>query len=228
MRVFLSSVAAVALLAVSTAFLLVRADDRLAQPAPTFLPGSFQTLSVSGPRPDHYYCPVCESGLNPGVLILFAKVEEASKPLPTLLKQIDEVLARYPEARMNACAICLDDGGYRHAVGTDTEPPELKTLDAALARKEGIQSRLKELTQALGLKNVVFGLGMDPEGLKEYHVAPDAYATVLVYNRQHVIGTFSFPQATLDDSRSVAALKLIDSTAAAAQKQAQPTHRKPR
>jgi hypothetical protein len=202
------------------------ADTGLAQVGGKPVPGSFQTLSVNGPRPQKYYCPVCESGLYPGVVVFFPKPEEASKPLPALLKQIDEVLARYPDARMNACAICLDDGGYRKALASDGETPDQKTLDAAITQKEGVEGRLKEEAQTLGLKKVAFAIGMDPAAQKEYEIAADAYATVIVYSRQHVLATFRFTDEKVDETEAAKLLKLIDTTAAASQKQAEPKRRK--
>lgn len=181
--------AALALAALATAALA--ADERSpSKPDRRELPGAFQTLRVTPPRADHYFCPVCETGLHPGVLVFFREAEGPGRPVGELLKRIDAVLEKHPGAEMTAAGVQLNDGGYRAAL--ESKP---LALDAAINAKDNEAARLRDLAKAEGLKHIILGLGVDPADQKKYGLNADAYADVLVFNRLQVVASYPFAQA---------------------------------
>lgn len=185
------------------------------------LPGSFQTLAVNGPKAGRYECPVCDSGVNPGILIFFKDPQEGDKVLAPLLKRLDEVLGRRPGARMSGFAVCLSDGSYREALVSNSGG-----LDQAISRKDALARRLKDLGQTLELKQMSFGLGMTPEAIKEYGLKPDAYATVVVYYKQEIVGTFTFGQEAPDEKELDRAVQAADAVSAEADRVGRPARRR--
>lgn len=189
------------------------------------LPGALQTLSVNGPRPGRYVCPVCDAGVHPGVLIFFKEPPDAGKPLGTILKQFDDVMVQHPAAEMTGCAICLDDGGYRAALATDSEATPV-ALDQAITRKEALATRLKEVAQTLELKKLTIGVGVPQETLKDFGIQPDAAVTVIVYDKQEVIGVFMSGTDTLDDKGLERVIRAAGAAAGASEQVLRPKRRR--
>src|SRR5665213_3205629 len=94
--------AAFIVLAVSSAALAA------AEPAPAKtdaklpnIPGAFHAYNVTGKYKGHYHSHISEYGLEPIVMIV-TREAEFSDPLKSLLKKIDDAIAKNPAARLHA------------------------------------------------------------------------------------------------------------------------------
>lgn len=203
-----------------------------AQPAPSAqpaaqarpeLPGAFQTLSATGPRPGDYICPVCDANLNPGVLVFFREIEDPDRPIPSLLKKLDPLVAKYPDAHLSIYGILLDDGGYRDALLAKADANGMG-LDAALSRRDALAAKLRDLAdpKGLGLQNVIFTLGMVPDSLQAYQINPSAYATVLLFTKHQRVAVSTFQPDQLTDQAAAQILQEVDKMATEAQKRTVP------
>src|SRR6266487_1979763 len=141
------------------------------------IPGAFQTLSVTLPpttlkpiaQSGRYHCPVCEFGLNPAVLV-FAKQpdspEDAAKTGSStgLLKKLDALIGKHPDALAGASAI-FGDGGYLKQLLADLDdatgvsvPVKDVEFTKAIEFKEKAEARLKELAKTTDFKHVGLSL----------------------------------------------------------------------
>jgi len=190
-------------------------------------PGPFQVLSVLHPdksQPGKYHAPVCEAGLNPLVLIFVNELAEAGKPQPltTLLKGLDEAVARHTDVSLAACLISLNDGGYRDALENKTDD-----LATAITTREAEEARLKQLAGTAGAKAVA--LSLDAKGgPKGYQVNPDAAVTVLIFVKQKVQANYAFGKDNpLTDPDAAAILAEVEKLTAG-KKPAKPKRAAPR
>jgi hypothetical protein len=88
--------------------------------------------------------------------------------------------AKHPDARLGACAIFLDDGGYRKAFDPKGDA-DGKALAKAAEAKEALEARLKDWAGSAGLKLKHVAISLDsPGGPEKYHISPEADATVLL------------------------------------------------
>lgn len=167
------------------AFLLVGADEGGLRKGQD-LPGPFQVWSVVHPtteRQGRYHSPVVEYANNPAVLIFAADAADV-KPIETLLKKLDETIGKVSDISPGACAVFLNDAGYREALEKKTDD-----LPKAIEDREALEMKLKALGK--DLKRVA--VSMDSiKGPKEYTLDPKAEVTVLVYTRQKVTASFVF------------------------------------
>jgi hypothetical protein len=170
-----------------------RAQEGVGLKAGDDLPGSFQMLSVAGKHVGQFYCPVCDHGLAPGVLIFTREVPENGKPLATLLQKLDELIANRADGRLAAAAVFLDDGGYRQALAAKSEEAKVGELELtkAITARDEKAAQVAKLAKEAKLQNVTLGLGTD-SGPKEYKIAKDAGTTVLIYNQLKVVRIASF------------------------------------
>lgn len=147
------------------------------------LPGPFQVLGVSGPHAGRYYCPVCDYGLDPMVLVFVRDPADIDKPLQGFLKKVDELSTQHPDARLGGCVIVLNDGGYLEALES-----KLDNLAKAIDAKDALEAALKELAKApdFNLQHVTLNLDT-AAGPKDYNISPEASLTVLVVNKQLVV-----------------------------------------
>jgi hypothetical protein len=200
------------------------------------IPGAFQTLSVTLPpttlkpiaQPGRYHCPVCEFGLNPGVLV-FAKqpdsAEDAAKTasLTGLLKKLDGVIGKHPDALAGASAI-FGDGGYLKQLlaelddATGVSVP-VKDVDftKAIEFKEKAEARLKELAKAADFKRVGLSLGL-PES---YPIPANNDVRILFYYKHEVIFDEAFARDKLTDAAIDKIVKTIDEKLAEVEKEYQ-------
>lgn len=193
---------------------LARAADE-AKPAPANvarIPGSFQCWMVTGKLPGRYHSPVCEHGLNPVVLIFSRDIDEPDKPLPTLLKKIDELIVKHPDARMGCCSILLNDGGFRAALeGEDKEGEDFsKKLANTSKIKDELEAKLKEIDKTAEFKRVTLGLD-SPAGPKDYQLDPEGQVTVLLYNKQVIRGRLVFKKEEFTEQAAAKVLKEVES-----------------
>jgi len=200
------------------------------------IPGAFQTLSVTLPpttlkpiaQSGRYHCPVCEFGLNPGVLI-FAKqpdaAEDAAKAasLTGLLKKLDAVIGKHSDALAGASAI-FGDGGYLKQLLADLDDATgvsvpVKDVDftKAIEFKEKAEARLKELAKAAEFKHVGLSLGL-PES---YPIPANNDVRVLFYYKHEVIFDEAFARDKLTDAAIEKIVKTIDEKLTAVEKEYQ-------
>jgi hypothetical protein len=197
------------------------------------IPGAFQTLAVTLPpttlkpiaQPGRYHCPVCEFGLNPGVLV-FAKqpdsAEEAKGGSVTgLLKKLDAVIGKHPDALAGASAT-FGDGGYLKQLLAELDDTTgvstpVKDVDftKAIEFKEKAEARLKELGKAAEFKHVALSLGL-PES---YPIPANNDARILFYYKHDVIFDESFARDKLTDAAIEKIVKTVDEKLAAVEKE---------
>lgn len=201
------------------------------------IPGPFQALSVTLPpttlkpipQSGRYHCPVCEYRLKPGVLI-FAKqpdsTEDAAKTasLTGLLKKLDAVIAKHPDAQTGACAI-FGDGGYTKqilaelddATGGPMVPVKDVDFTKAIEFKEKAEARLKESAKAADFKHVGLSLGIPDT----YPIPANKDARVLFFYKHEVIFDEAFTADKLTDDAVDKMVKTIDEKLAEADKEYQ-------
>ena len=103
--------------------------------------------------------------------MIFAR--EISDPLTSLVKKIDEAVAKNSSARMGSFVVfCSDD--------------------------EGLEKKLKDLAKKENLKKVVLTID-NPSGPTKYNVAKDADVTVVLYNRQEVKVNHAYKKGEFKD-----------------------------
>ncbi|MGE3807045.1 MAG: hypothetical protein AB7K24_20465, partial [Gemmataceae bacterium] len=108
---------------------------------PGIIPGSFQAWMVTGKHFGRFHSPVSEFALNPTLLLFVRSIEEEGK-LAELLKRVDELAAKHPDARMGCCVVFLDDGGFRQFIYEDkadgVSKPIAERLSIASSEKDKI------------------------------------------------------------------------------------------
>ena len=149
------------------------ADDKPGLKDGADLPGPFRPFHVAnGKYEGRFHCPLCEHGLNPGVLVFVKNVDPANdarrKPLQALLKGLDTYIADNPKARLRATAVFLFDG-LKDVVAED---------DERAARAAELRKNKGDLTQ------VVLTLDSLP-GLQKsnYDLDPTADVVVVLYDK---------------------------------------------
>jgi hypothetical protein len=193
------------------------------------IPGAFQTLSVTLPpttlkpipQSGRYHCPVCEFGLNPGVLV-FAKQPDSAE-VTGLLKKLDAVIGKHPDALAGASSI-FGDGGYLKQLLTDLDDTTgvstpVKDVDftKAIEFREKAEARLKELAKSADFKHVGLSLGL-PES---YAIPANSDVRVLFYYKHEVIFDEAFARDKLTDAAIDKIVKTIDEKLAAVEKENQ-------
>ncbi len=190
------------------------------------IPGPFQTLSVTLPpttlkpipQSGRYHCPVCEYRLNPAVLI-FAKQQDSSEDaaktasLTGLLKKLDAVIAKHPEALTGACAI-FGDGGYQKqlqadlddATGSASAPAKDADFTKAIEFKEKAEASLKELAKAASFKHIGLSLGL-PDS---FPISANNDLRILFYYKHEVIFDEAFARDKLTDAAIDKIVKTVD------------------
>jgi hypothetical protein len=198
------------------------------------IPGPFQTLSVTQPpatlkpiaQPGRYHCPVCEYRLNPAVLVFSKQLdssEDAAKPasLTGLLKKLDAVIAKHPDALAGACAI-FGDGGYQKqlqadlddATGSATAPVKDAEFSKAIEFKEKAEAKIKESAKAADFKRVALSLGL-PDA---YPIPANNDVRILFYNKHDVVLDEAFSRDKLSDAAIDKILKSIEEKLAEVEK----------
>lgn len=165
---------------------------------PTLLPGSFQSWMVTGSHAGRFASPVCDYGLSPFVLVFAREIEEADKPVNTLLKKLDDLIVKHPDVRPGASMLILNDGGFRDALeaGGAEFPKKYATISVA---RDDLENKLKELSKSVGLKLVTLGLDT-VNGPKDYQINPEAQVTVLVCYKHEVVGSYAFAKDKFTDA----------------------------
>lgn len=134
------------------------------------VPGPLHPLNCTGDHAGEKYCLYCKYGENP-VAAIFAR--HVSPELTRLIKRIDQATGKNKERNMGSYVVILSD--------SDTLEKELKEL----AKKEKIQ-------------HCILAIG-DPEGPKDYNIAPEAEVTVVLYTKLTVKANHTFKKGELND-----------------------------
>jgi len=169
----------------------------------SFLPGSFQILGVTPEQSaGRFHDPISDFGLNPAVLIFTrAEPDQLTKghDLSKLIKQLDEVVGKYPEVQLGGCVVFMNDGGYRDAVQDNSKKDE---LPKAIEFKDRRQQQIKDFAKNIGLEHVALGIGTvaSPE---KYNINPNAELTVLVCNRLQVAANFAYGKDEKPDATAI-------------------------
>jgi hypothetical protein len=159
---------------------------------PVHIPASFQVWMVTGPRALRYHSLVCEHGLNPVAFVFVKEFDPEDKTLVALLKKLDELGAKHPDARFGACMVVLNDGGFRDVLEKDDEDLPKKLAEAGFTKDE-LEAKLKELAKTEKLGHVTLALDTKA-GPKGYQLSEDAPITVLFYNKHIVLNSYAFKE----------------------------------
>ncbi len=185
-----------------------------ANPPADTVPGPFQVYMATGPRAGMFHAPICEYDLNPGVLIFLKDGAEFDKGVIDLLKKLEALIPKYPQAKVGASLIVLGDGGYRKALETPLEEKKATELGLTVATlaKEGKDARLDDLAKKENLNLVTLGFA-DPSQLAKYGLDPAADVNVLFINRQQTVSKNAYPKGALTDAAVAKLLEQVEATA---------------
>jgi hypothetical protein len=129
----------------------------------------FHPLNCTGDHAGEKYCLICQNGSNP-VAMIFAR--QLTPEVTTLIKRIDQATGKYKGRSMGSFTVLLSDA--------DDLEKELKEL----AKKEKIQHCVLTID--------------DPEGPRDYNIAPEAEVTVVLYSKQTVKANHAFKHGELN------------------------------
>jgi hypothetical protein len=160
---------------------LLRADEAAgeAAPAPALQSGrlvgekvpQFYVRAVTGPLMNRSVCYVCRNGDRPVTMVF---IREFVPELPTLLKEIDEIIDQNRAVGLRGFAVLLTDE-QRTAVS------KLQTL---------------AFDTKLNLPLTIATIQADAPSNQNVH--PEAAVTVVLYRRQQVVANFAFRANELD------------------------------
>lgn len=205
---------------------LFAADEDEPPPFPgkgAAIPGPYHVLNVTGPRHGRFHCLVCRNGLSPTAALFvtpqkpdgadadwmlnWAKEHLADDaPLSKLFKKLDTVIAKNPDAYLGAYALFFAPEGFQRPLA----------------------DRLVELTKALELKHIIFGVGSedepkslvakkDKDGKEEgepvntpWFEKRDFAIGAMIYKGYRVVDWQTFAEGKLTDKDSAAFVKDFD------------------
>jgi hypothetical protein len=134
------------------------------------LPGPFHPYNATGPKAGRYHCLVSAAGLEPGVL-LFARGLEDNDAFKDLLKRLEGMVARNPQARLHVFVVFHGD------TLPDPADDDDKRDDAA--------KKLEKLSETLALRHVVLSLGGKSE-LAKYKLNAEAPLNAVLFNKYKI------------------------------------------
>jgi hypothetical protein len=140
------------------------------------VPGPFQPLNITGPHAGQKHCLYCENGMKPAVMIFAAR---PSAEVVRLLQALDAAAARSARPFGVYVIFCSDEAG--------------------------MAGQLQQMAQAARLSRTIVAL-FHADGPKEYRLAADAEATVLLYNQVVVQANHAFKTGELTDPAIAAVL----------------------
>jgi hypothetical protein len=153
------------------------------------LPGPLQVLNATGDWVGKYHCPVCEVGLNSGVLIFTRDLPQPGQPVTKLLQNQEAAMEQQSGRPAGVAVLLIGDGGYKEALETKVDEKgkvaDLR-LTKAIVYKDEKLGQLAGLARDAKLKNTVLALAA-PEDIKDYRLHKDAEITVVGYSRHRVL-----------------------------------------
>jgi hypothetical protein len=178
------------------------------------IPGPFQAYMATGPRAGMFHAPVCEYDLNPSLLVFLADGVEFDAAVLELLKKMDGLIAKYPQAKLGATAIVLGDGGYRKAIETALEDKKVTDLALTVATlsKEERDAKLKDIAKKADLQHVTLGFAPSAE-LEKYPLDAKADVNVLFLHQHKIIAKNAYPKGGLGAQDIEQILGRVETTA---------------
>jgi hypothetical protein len=169
---------------------------------PTHIPGTFQIWMVGGPlvtkeTGKRYHSPVCEHSTNPVCFVFVREFDPEDKALVGLVKKLDTLAAKHPDARFGCVLVILDDGGFRDVLQKE-EDDLPKRLAETGAAKENLENKLKEMAEAEKLSSITLALDTKA-GPKGYQLNEEAQVTILLYNKHIVLENWAFKEKLKDE-----------------------------
>jgi hypothetical protein len=162
-----------ALVVITFIFSVASAADLKSGPqAGEKIPGPLHPLNCTGEHAGEKYCLYCENGDNP-VAMIFAR--EVTPEVTRLIKRIDRATVDNKERSMGSFVVFLNDS-------------------------DGLEKQLRELAKKEKIERCVLAID-DPEGPKDYNIAPQAEVTVVLYTKRIVKANHTFQKGQLDDKR---------------------------
>jgi hypothetical protein len=153
------------------------------------LPGPLQILNATGEWVGKYHCPVCEVGLNSGVLIFTRDLPQPGQPLTKLIQSLEDAMEKQSGRPAGVALLLIGDGGYKESLETKVDEKgkvaELR-LTKAIVYKDEKLGQLAGLAREAKLKNMILALAA-PEDIKNYRIHKDADVTVVGYSRHKVL-----------------------------------------
>jgi hypothetical protein len=147
--------------------------------------------------------------LNPAVLIFARQLDEAeSVSLTNLLKKLDAVVEKHPDAQLGICAV-FNDGGYMKLVEKEIDESAAaakQELTQAIEFKDSMVTKLKKLAKSADLKHVSLSLG-DPSN---YQVPPNTDVRVLFYDKHLTISDNAYAKEKLTDAEMDKIVKEVE------------------
>jgi hypothetical protein len=166
---------------------LVAAKDLRSGPQVGERPLPFTSNMVTGPHRGKQYCYVCELKEEPALLVFARKLDD---PTARLLREVrDAVQARRKEKLF----------GWMVFLG-----PEGDRAEAALERE------VDEFVRRNGASGVPVSVLGDPQGPPGYLIAPEAAATVIVFQNGKVLHNRAYTARSWNDRTAEGALKPLD------------------
>lgn len=153
---------------------------------------------VTGKHAGRYHSPVCDHGLNPVVLVFCREVEGADKPVFDFLKKLDEVALKHPDVKLGVCAVVLNDGGLREALGKSGDD-YTKMFAETTVVKHDLESKLQALAKEKGLERVEIALDTTA-GPPDYKIDDQSQITVLFYDQHGVLARETYGKDKLTDA----------------------------
>lgn len=157
----------------------VRSDELISGPqVGATIPGKFDAVAINGPDAGEECCLFCQYGNAPVVMVFAPK---PSSELAKLVNALEAVAASVdPAAEVGVCVVV-----------TDSSP--------------AVRKQLGKLAADANLKSLILVV-VEPEGVKDYALSPDAAATVLLYSKRVVRSNIVFKHGEMDE-KAVSAVK---------------------
>ncbi len=177
------------------------------------MPGAFHPFNVTGARKDHYHCPISQTGLNSGILLLSRDLE-LTEPFKELLMRLDNAVEKNPNVKMSACCVFIPDELPEYTPemfpGDDMVKARKDQADKVDDKREELSARIKDLAQQTMLrdKNVVLAL-TNKNDLKAYSLADNAVYVVVLYRKYEILAVESLEKEKLTPEKVSEILKLI-------------------
>lgn len=145
-------------------------------------PGAFNVKDVTGPNAGKSLCYRCSYGSRPVVNVF---VREVNDELATLIKQVDEVVAKNDDKKMAAFVVVLAEDADK------------------------IAPQLEEMAKKNGIKHVPLTIFDGEAGPSDYNIAEKADVTVMMWNKSEVKANMALGKGELNED---AIKTIIDDT----------------
>jgi len=153
------------------------------------LPRPLRVLNATGEWAGRYHCPVCEVGLNSGVVIFVRGLPRPGDPLAKVLQGLDAAMETHPGRPSGVAVILVGDGGYKEVLESkldDKAKVADQRLTKAIVFKEEKVGQLAGIARDAKLNGILFALASFDD-LKDYRLDKEADVTVIGYSQRKVL-----------------------------------------